>query len=155
MSSWLLFVFGRRTKSHSKQFAVPSARPWKSSKQRSGCAQVSPRYLTVVRLIDSTPPLLAASLRYVYENGDAAVGVLAERENVDPDLDRRPWLLIAIFGALTALVHREWRNCGRGDAEDMLRRFDAYANDLGPTIAGRWNPSRRPVRKGRPIANKE
>ena len=38
-----------------------------------------PRYLTVVRLIDSTPALLAASLSYVYENGGDAVAVLAER----------------------------------------------------------------------------
>jgi len=101
-----------------------------------------PRYLTVVRLIDSTPALLAASLSYVYENGGDAVAVLAERENVDPDVDRRPWLLIAIYGALMALVHREWRHSGRGGVEDMLTRFDAYASDLGPTIAGSWNPSR-------------
>jgi AcrR family transcriptional regulator len=102
-----------------------------------------PRYLTVIRLVDSTPALLAASLRFVYDNSDRAVAVLAEREDVDPDVDRRPWLLIAIYGALVALVHREWRIDGRGGAKDMLAKFDAYADALGPTIAGRWNASGR------------
>jgi AcrR family transcriptional regulator len=100
-----------------------------------------PRYLTVIKLIDSTPVLLAASLRYVYDNSDRAVAVLSEREDVDPEVDRRPWLLIAIYGALVALVHREWRTSGCGGAEDMLARFDAYADQLGPAIAGRWSTS--------------
>jgi AcrR family transcriptional regulator len=100
-----------------------------------------PRYLTVIRLIDSTPALLAASLRYVYDNSDRAVVVLSEREHVDPDVDRRPWLLIAIYGALVALVHREWRTSGCGGVEDMLASFDAYADQLGPAIAGRWSTS--------------
>ena len=39
-------------------------------------AMVKPRYLTVIRLIDSTPALLAASLRYVYDKSDKAVAVL-------------------------------------------------------------------------------
>ena len=106
-----------------------------------------PRYLTVVRLIDSTPALLAASLRYVYDNGDSAVAVLAEREGVDPELDRRPRILIAIYGAIVALVHREWRTHDRFGAEDMLASFDAHADQLGPTIAGRWNASRQSGRK--------
>jgi AcrR family transcriptional regulator len=100
-----------------------------------------PRYLTVIRLIDSTPALLAASLRYVYDNGDRAVAVLSEREGVDPDVDRRPWLLIAMYGALAALVHREWRTSGCGGAEAMIEMFDAYADQLGPAIAGRWRVS--------------
>jgi len=99
------------------------------------------RYLAVIRLIDSTPALLAASLRYVYDNSDRAVAVLAEREGVDPELDRRPWLLIAIYGAVVALVHREWRTYGCGGAEEMLAKFDAYADQLGPTIADRWRTS--------------
>ena len=102
-----------------------------------------PRYLAIIRVIDSTPALVAASLRYVYDNGDKAVAVLAEREGVDPGVDRRPQLLIAIYGALVALVHREWRTYGGGGAEDMLAKFDAYADQLGPTIAGRWRARNR------------
>jgi AcrR family transcriptional regulator len=99
-----------------------------------------PRYLTVIKLIDSTPALLAASLRFIYDNGDKGVDVLAKRENVDPGTDKRPWLLIAIYGAVMALVHRDWRTHGQGGAETMLALFDAYADQLAPTIAGRWRP---------------
>jgi AcrR family transcriptional regulator len=100
-----------------------------------------PRYLAVIKLIDSTPALLAASLRYVYDNGDKGVDVLARRENVDPRTDKRPWLLIAIYGAVVALVHRDWRTQGQGGAEAILAMFDAYADQLEPTIAGRWRAS--------------
>jgi AcrR family transcriptional regulator len=102
-----------------------------------------PRYLAVIRLIDATPALVAASLRYVYDNGDKAVAVLAEREGVDASVDRRPQLLIAIYGTLVALVHREWRTYGCSGAEDLLAKFDAYADQLGPTIRGRWRAPNR------------
>ena len=98
-------------------------------------------YLRVIKLTDSTPALLAASLRYVYDNSERAVAALAKRENVDPDVDRRPWLLVAIYGAVMALAHREWRTYGCGGAEDILAKFDAYADQLGPTIAGHWGAS--------------
>ena len=98
-----------------------------------------PKYLSVIKLIDSTPALLAAHLRYVYDNGEKAVRVLAERENVDPATDLRPWLLITIYGAVGALVHRDWRTHGRGGVEAMLAMFDAYADQLEPAIAGHWN----------------
>ena len=99
------------------------------------------RYLAAVRLVDSTPALLAASLRYVYDNSDRAVAVLAKREDVDPDLDRRPWLLIAIYGTVMALAFREWRTHDSGGAQAIIEMFDAYADQLGPTIAGRWRAS--------------
>ncbi|MGC8626565.1 MAG: TetR/AcrR family transcriptional regulator [Acidimicrobiales bacterium] len=97
-----------------------------------------PRYLAMIRLIDSTPALLGASIRHVYDNGDKAVEVLAKREDVDPHIDKRPWLLVAIYGAVVALVHREWRTHGQGGTEAMLAMFDAYADQLEPTIAGPW-----------------
>jgi AcrR family transcriptional regulator len=100
-----------------------------------------PRYLSVIKLIDSTPALLAANLRYVYENGDKTVRILAEREGVDPVADLRPRLLIGIYGAIAALVHRDWRTHGRHGVKSMLALFDAYAEQLGPAISGRWDAS--------------
>jgi AcrR family transcriptional regulator len=100
-----------------------------------------PRYLSVIKLIDSTPSLLAANLRYVYDNGDKAVRTLAKREGVDPVIDLRPRLLIGIYSAIAALVHRDWRTDGRHGVESMLTLFDAYADQLESTIAGRWNAS--------------
>ena len=98
-----------------------------------------PRYLSVIKLIDSTPALLAANLRYVYDNSEKAVDVLAKRENVDPATDRRPWLLIAIYGAIAALVHRDWHTHGRGGVKALLTLFDVYADQLEPAVAGHWS----------------
>jgi AcrR family transcriptional regulator len=106
-----------------------------------------PKYLSAIKLIDSTPALLAANLRYVYDNSEKAVDVLAERENVDPATDLRPWLLVAIYGAIAALVHRDWRMHGRGGVEAMRAMFDAYVDQLGPAVAGgRWDAG--PAGKG-------
>jgi AcrR family transcriptional regulator len=107
-----------------------------------------PKYLSAIKLIDSTPALLAANLRYVYDNSEKAVRVLAERENVDPGTDLRPWLLVAIYGAIAALVHRDWRMHGRGDVETMRAMFDAYVDQLGPAVVGdRWDAG--PAGEGR------
>src|SRR5690349_6289447 len=40
-------------------------------------------YLLIVKLIDSTPSLLAAHLRYLHDRDDEVVRVLADREAVD------------------------------------------------------------------------
>lgn len=102
-----------------------------------------PRSLVVMRLIDSTPALLAASLRYIYENSDRAVRVLADREGVDPETDRRPWLLISIYAAVLALVHREWRVVGRAGTDELVGVFDAYADEIEPTVARDWSDTSR------------
>jgi hypothetical protein len=47
-------------------------------------------YLAAMRLIDSTPTLLAAYLRSVHDHDDEIIEVLARREGVDPVADRRP-----------------------------------------------------------------
>ncbi|MGO9964453.1 MAG: TetR family transcriptional regulator [Acidimicrobiales bacterium] len=98
-----------------------------------------PRSLVVMRLIDSTPALLATSLRYIYENSDRAVRVLADREGVDPETDRRPWLLISIYAAVLALVHREWRLVGSAGTDELVGVFDAYADEIGPTVTRDWS----------------
>src|SRR6201995_1138544 len=70
-------------------------------------------YLSVIRLIEATPALLAANFRFLHDHEDEIVGVLAAREGVDPATDRRPRLLAALFGAIGFLASREWRGGGR------------------------------------------
>jgi MftR C-terminal domain len=67
-------------------------------------------YLSVMRLIDSTPDLLAAHLRYIHDHDEAVIRVLAEREGVDPGTDLRPRLLAAAIGTLVFLANRDWRS---------------------------------------------
>jgi len=97
-----------------------------------------PSYLSVIRLIEATPALLAAHLRYVHEHDDEIIQVLAEREGVDPATDRRPRVLAAVIGSVVFLANRDWLAAGSEDPEAMAAAFDGYADALRPALAGRW-----------------
>lgn len=99
-----------------------------------------PTYLLVTRLIDSTPALLAAYLRYMHDRDAEVVRVLAGREGVDPDTDLRPRIAAAVFGSLIFLANRLWRDKGGGGADSMLAAFDACADQVRPALAGHWVP---------------
>jgi AcrR family transcriptional regulator len=95
-------------------------------------------YLLVFKLIDSTPSLIAAQLRYRYTHDDEFVRVLARREGVDPVTDLRPRLVAMVFGGIVFLGTRDWRTEGSGSVAAMLAAFDAYADQVGPALAGHW-----------------
>lgn len=104
-----------------------------------------PTYLSVVKLIDTTPTLLAASLRYAHEHSDDLVRALAAREGVDPATDLRPRILASTYGALVVAANREWRTEGCTSVEAMLATFDAYADQFGPDLFGHWDAGGGPV----------
>ena len=95
-------------------------------------------YLLVVKLIDSTPSLLAAHLRYLHDHDDELVRVLARREGVDPETDLRPRIVAAVFGSVASLATKDWRARGGGSVASMLAAFDAYAEQVTPALAGHW-----------------
>lgn len=97
-----------------------------------------PSYLSVIRLIETTPALLAAHLRYVHEHDDEIIQVLAQREGVDPATDRRPRVLAAVIGSVVFLANRDWLAAGSQDPEAMAAAFDSYADALRPALAGPW-----------------
>jgi AcrR family transcriptional regulator len=97
-----------------------------------------PGYLRICRLIDTTPSLLAANLRYLHEHDDAVIAALARREGVDPETDLRPRVVAAVFGGLLFVATRDWRTRGRAGADAMLEAFDAYVQQVGPALAGHW-----------------
>ncbi len=116
-----------------------------SLSQLPGGAEGLPSYLSVMRLIDSTPALLAAYLRDIHDHDDEIIEVLAGREGVDPATDRRPHVLAAVIGTLVFLANRELRAGGAGDnlsPEAMTAAFDAYADAVIPALAGHWTPAR-------------
>jgi AcrR family transcriptional regulator len=96
-------------------------------------------YLSVVRLIESTPALLAANLRYLHDHDYEIVGILARREGVDPATDRRPRLLAAMFGTIAFLASQEWRDKGCPGPEVLAAAFDAYADQMTAALAGHWS----------------
>jgi len=95
-------------------------------------------YLLVMRLIDVTPSLLAGLLRYMHDRDDEIIRVLAAREGVDPDTDRRPRLAVLAYGALAVAATREWRTGGDDSVDAMLAAFDAYAAQFTPAVFERW-----------------
>jgi AcrR family transcriptional regulator len=97
-----------------------------------------PLYLLVIKLIDATPSLLAALVRYMHERDHETIRVLAAREGVDPATDRRPRLATAAYGALVVAANREWRTGDDNSAEAMVAAFDACARQFGPALAGHW-----------------
>ena len=106
-------------------------------------------YLQVIKLMVSTPSLLAAHLRYRNDQDQETVRVLAEREGVDPATDLRPRVAAAVFDGLLYAAYRQWQSAGSGSVEAMLAAYDACAAQLGPALAGHWRlrpvtPPRRP-----------
>ena len=97
-----------------------------------------PTYLSVLRLIDATPVLLAAHLRYTHDHDHEVIEVLARREGVDADADRRPRVLAGIIGAVVFLALRDWRAGDDQSPEAMAAAFDSYAGALVPALTGRW-----------------
>jgi len=97
------------------------------------------KYLLVIRLIDSTPSLLAALLRYRHDHDDEIVRVLARREGVDPETDLRPRLVVMVFGGLIFLATRDWRARGGGTVASMPAAFDASAGQVGPARPEHWS----------------
>ena len=95
-------------------------------------------YLAVVRLIESTPALLAANLGYLHEHQDELVRVLAAREGVDPVTDRRPQVLAAMFSAIALLASQEWREKGCPGPEVLAAAFDSYIDQALPALSGHW-----------------
>jgi AcrR family transcriptional regulator len=108
-----------------------------------GVISHKPAYLSALKLIESTPTLLAAHLRYFHDHGEAIVRVLAEREGIDPGTDPRPRIIAALFAGLISLANRDWQAAGADDAETMLAAFDWYAAHLGPGLFGHWNAGDR------------
>jgi len=96
-------------------------------------------YLAVIALIESTPALLAAHLRYTHEDDDHVVQVLAAREGVDARTDPRPRLLAATMGTIASLANRDWRASQDHSLATLAAAFDTYAGQLAAALAGHWS----------------
>jgi len=94
-------------------------------------------YLSIMKLIEGTPSLLAAHLRYMHDRDEEIARVLAEREGVDPMADLRPRCVAAVFSGLFISANREWQTAG-GTVEAMLATFDACADQVAAALAGHW-----------------
>ena len=100
-------------------------------------------YLSILELIESTPTLLAAHLRYFHDHDEALVRAIAEREGVDPATDPRPRIIATLFAGLVSHALKDWRAGGSGDPGAVLAAYDVYAGQLGPGLFGHWSRTPR------------
>lgn len=95
-------------------------------------------YLKVVRLIEETPPLLAAYLRNIRDQQLVLARTLAEREGVDPEKDLRPQLASLVhLGLVSNAVKRALTKQDAG-IDDILTEFGASLAALDSSLSGRW-----------------
>ncbi|MFE9764575.1 TetR family transcriptional regulator [Streptomyces sp. NPDC005808] len=95
-------------------------------------------HMRTLRLIESTPALLAVSLRRSVELEEEIAQVIAEREGLDVDGDPRPRVAVAVFGGVMRMTSRLW-----GQGEDIgveaIRELTAsYLGHVGPSLAETW-----------------
>src|SRR5256884_4826229 len=95
-------------------------------------------YLAAMRLIDSTPTLLAAYLRSVHDHDDEIIEVLARREGVDPVADLRPRVLAAVIRAMAFLANKDRQARGTHSPGALAAAFAADVDARIPALAGHW-----------------
>ncbi|MGC9497193.1 TetR family transcriptional regulator [Streptomyces sp. WG7] len=95
-------------------------------------------HMRFYRVIESTPALLAAHLRRATELEEEIARVIAVRENLDVDVDPRPRVVVAVFGAVMRVTERIWS--ARDDAGlAALRDLTAsYLDQVEPALTGDW-----------------
>ncbi|MBR7828652.1 TetR family transcriptional regulator [Actinospica sp. MGRD01-02] len=95
-------------------------------------------YLRVVKLIENTPPLLAAYLRNIREQQDVLARTLAEREGVDPATDLRPQLAASVHLTLVGNAVKRALADEEAGIDAILREFGAARSQLESALSGRW-----------------
>lgn len=97
-------------------------------------------HLTVLRLIESTPSLLAAHLRRAEALEERVAAELARREGMDLATDLRPRLTTAVFTAACRAATRVWNLEAPADLESMVLVMERHLDQLQPTLLGDWRP---------------
>jgi AcrR family transcriptional regulator len=129
--------------------ARPSGEAPLTALRRAGAAVVSEmdegpdkgtahEFLRMRSLIESTPVLLAASLRNAMELERGMAAEIARREGVDPDSDRRPALVVTLYHAVMRVAMDEWTEVGTLDGAHLLRTIDAAWADMGRLADSGW-----------------
>lgn len=91
------------------------------------------------RMIESTPPLLAAHMRRTIELEQEIASLIAEREGLDLEADPRPRVAVAAFSGVMRVTGQLWGQ-GHDTSMDSLRELtEVYLDHLGPALAEDWH----------------
>ncbi|WP_411152449.1 TetR family transcriptional regulator [Streptomyces sp. A30] len=94
-------------------------------------------WVRIVRLLEVSPPLLAAHLQRVLSIDGRLAHQLAHREGVDPDTDMRPLFTVGIVSTALRAAHHRWSRTPGATVDDLLRLRDA-ALDLCEPLDRHW-----------------
>jgi AcrR family transcriptional regulator len=101
-------------------------------------AETATVYLDILRLVERTPPLLAAYLRSIHEQQEVLARTLGEREGIDAAKDLRPQLAATVHLALvSSSVKRALANDNAG-IDEVLAEYDASLGALDSALSGHW-----------------
>ncbi|ATW48357.1 TetR family transcriptional regulator [Streptomyces peucetius] len=90
------------------------------------------------QMIESTPALLAASMRRSTVMEEALARLIAEREGLDVDTDPRPRVAVAAFSGVMRATGRLWGQ-GQDPSMEAIRSLtETFLDQLGPALAGNW-----------------
>lgn len=98
-------------------------------------------HMRTLRMIESTPSLLAVHLRRSAELDEEVARLIAEREGLDVDTDPRPRVAVAAFAGVMRVTGRLWGQ-GEDPSVDAIRDLtESYLDHLGPALATDWRAS--------------
>ncbi|MGC9540768.1 TetR/AcrR family transcriptional regulator [Streptomyces sp. UG1] len=92
----------------------------------------------IQRLLEKSPPLLAAHLQRGLSIEDRLARKLAEREGVDPDTDLRPFLAVGAVGTALRAAHRRWAALPQATSDDLVRLREQALKILNEPLDRHW-----------------
>ncbi|WP_328889183.1 TetR family transcriptional regulator [Streptomyces sp. NBC_00316] len=101
-------------------------------------------HMRTYRMIESTPPLLAAHLRRSIDLENQIAEVVAAREGLDVATDPRPRVAVAAFSAVMRVTGQLWGQGQDTGIESLRALTERYLDHLGPALAENW---RTPVER--------
>ncbi|MFI6542431.1 TetR/AcrR family transcriptional regulator [Streptomyces prunicolor] len=96
-------------------------------------------WLRTQRLLEKSPPLLAAYLQRAKSIENRMARCLATREGVDPDTDMRPTLAVSIVGAALRAAERQWSTLPGATLDDLLHLRDLALDILQEPLDRHWS----------------
>ncbi|MCH0542045.1 TetR family transcriptional regulator [Streptomyces sp. MUM 203J] len=95
-------------------------------------------YLRQLRVIESTPALLAVHLRRSFEMEERIARLIADREGLDMDRDPRPRVAVAAFSGVMRVTGQLWVQGEDSSLEAIRALTEGYLDHLGPSLAADW-----------------
>ncbi|MEW9518469.1 TetR/AcrR family transcriptional regulator [Streptomyces tubercidicus] len=95
-------------------------------------------HMRALRMIESTPALVAAHLRRSSELEEQMARLIARREGLDVDADPRPRVLVAAFGGVMRVAGQVWGEGQECTVASIRELTQSYLDHIGPAMEDDW-----------------